>query len=82
MVVENKKLPRVSYQLRIDNVPSLDGDKAGVSSILGAMLGNGTSTISKDDFNDEVDFLGANINFGGSSAFASGLSKYSDRIIE
>ncbi|MCO4821004.1 MAG: insulinase family protein [Flavobacteriaceae bacterium] len=82
MVVENKKLPRVSYQLRIDNVPSLDGDKAGVSSILGAMLGNGTSTISKDDFNDEVDFLGANINFGGSSAFASGLSKYSDRILE
>lgn len=82
MIVVNNKLPRVSYQLRIDNVPSLDGDKAGVSSILGAMLGNGTSTIPKDDFNEEVDFLGANMNFGGSSAFASGLSKYSDRILE
>lgn len=82
LLVENKKLPRVSYNLTIDNVPSLDGDKAGVTSLLGAMLGNGTSTISKDDFNDEVDFLGANMNFGSSGGFASGLSKYSERILE
>ena len=82
MVVENHKLPRVSYNLRIDNQPSLDGDKAGVTGILAAMLGNGTSTISKDDFNEEVDFLGANINFGSSSGFASGLSKYAERILE
>jgi predicted Zn-dependent peptidase len=82
LVVENHKLPRVSYNLTIDNVPTLDGDKAGIADILAAMLGNGTTTISKDDFNDEVDFLGANLNFGGSGAFASGLSKYSKRILE
>lgn len=82
MVVENNKLPRVSYQLSIDNKPYLEGEKAGVASLLSAMLGNGTTTITKDDFNEEVDFLGANINFGSSGAFGSGLVKYSDRIVE
>lgn len=82
LVVENHKLPRVSYSLRIDNKPRTEGEKAGVSSLLGSMLGNGTKNISKDEFNEEIDFLGANLSFGSSSAFASSLAKYSDRILE
>ncbi len=82
LVVENHKLPRVSYSLSIDNKPISEGNKAGVSALLGAMLGNGTSSISKDDFNEEIDFLGASLGFGPQSAFASSLSKYSDRMVE
>ena len=82
MVVENNKLPRVSYQLSIDNKPYAEGDKAGVASLLSSMLGNGTTNVSKDEFNEEVDFLGANISFGSSGGFGSGLVKYSDRIVE
>ncbi|MBT8376539.1 MAG: insulinase family protein [Bacteroidia bacterium] len=82
LVVENNKLPRVSYSLTIDNKPISEGEKAGVSSILAAMLGNGTTNIPKDEFNDEIDFLGASLGFGSQGAFASSLSKYSDRIIE
>lgn len=82
MIVENKKLPRVSYQLRMDNVPASNGDKTGISGILGSLLGNGTTNIPKDAFNEEVDFLGANMSFGSSGGFVSGLSKYSDRLLE
>ena len=82
MVVENHKLPRVSIQLNIDNPPSLEGEKAGVSSLAAGLLGNGSTNISKDAFNEEVDFLGASLNFGASSAFASSLSKYFPRILE
>lgn len=82
LVVENHKLPRVSVQLRIDNPPILEGDKAGVSSLAGSLMGKGSTSISKDDFNEEVDFLGASINFGSQSAFASSLSKYFPRILE
>ena len=82
LVVENHKLPRVSYSLTIDNKPMTVGDKAGVESLIGAMMGNGTTNITKDEFNEEVDFLGASINFGFSGAFARSLSKYSDRILE
>ncbi len=82
LVVENHKLPRVSIQLTLDNPPILEGDKAGVSSLTGALLGNGSTSIPKDEFNEEVDFLGANISFGSQSAFASSLSKYFPRILE
>ena len=82
LIVENHKLPRVSFTLRIDNPPVVEGDKAGVSSLLGSMLGNGTTSVSKDVFNEEIDFLGASLGFSSSSAFARSLSKYSDRILE
>lgn len=82
LVVENHKLPRVSYTLTLDNPPYAEGAKKGVSDILSAMLGNGTTSTPKDAFNEEIDFLGANINFWASGASASGLSRYSDRILE
>lgn len=82
LVVENHKLPRVSYSLTIDNKPMLEGDISGVSGLLGSMLGNGTITISKDDFNEEIDFLGASMSFGSGRGYASALSKYSERIME
>ena len=82
LVVENHKLPRVSIQLYIDNPPILEGDKAGVSSLTASLLGKGSKSISKDDFNEEVDFLGARISFGSQSAYASSLSKYFPRIFE
>lgn len=82
LVVENHKLPRVSVQLTIDNPPILEGEKAGVSSLTGSLLGNGSENISKDEFNEEIDFLGARINFGSQSAYASSLSKYFPRILE
>ncbi len=82
LIVENHKLPRVSYNLTIDRKPIIEGDKAGVTSLLGSMLGNGTTNISKDDFNEEVDFLGARLSFGFGGGFASSLTKYSDRILQ
>lgn len=82
LVVENDKLPRVSYNLTIDNAPYAEGAKKGVSDLTSSLIGNGTKTISKDAFNEEVDFLGASINFDASGAYASGLSKYSTRIME
>ena len=82
MVVEDHKLPKVSVQLLIDNPPILEGQKAGVSSLTASLLGKGSTSISMDDFNEEVDYLGASINFGSQSAFANSLSKYFPRIFE
>ena len=82
MVVENHKLPRVSIQLTIDNPPILEGDKAGVSSLTGSLLGNGSTNIPKDEFNEEIDFLGARLSFGSQGAYAQSLSKYFPRMME
>ena len=82
LVVENHKLPRVSFSLSIDNAPYAEGTKKGTEELTSSLIGNGSTKTSKDAFNEEIDFLGANINFYSSGASASGLSKYSGRILE
>ncbi|TDS12672.1 putative Zn-dependent peptidase [Maribacter caenipelagi] len=82
LVVENHKLPRVSMQLSIDNPPILEGDKAGTASLTGSLLGLGSKNITKEAFNEEIDFLGARLYFSSQSAYAQSLSKYFSRMME
>ena len=82
LVVENHKLPRVSFNLSIDNAPYAEGNKKGVDELTSSLIGNGSTKTTKDAFNEEIDFMGADINFFSSGASANGLSKYSKRILE
>ncbi|WP_395045552.1 M16 family metallopeptidase, partial [Flavobacterium sp.] len=82
LVVEDHKLPRVSFNLSIDNAPYAEGNKKGVDNLTSSLIGNGSQKTTKDVFNEEIDFLGAEISFNSDGAFASGLSKYSKRILE
>ena len=82
MVVENHKLPRVSFTLTLDNPPFAEGNKKGVDDLTSSLVGNGSQKTPKDVFNEEIDFLGANINFSSQGASASALSKYSGRVLE
>ena len=82
LIVENNKLPRAAVSLSLDNAPIAEGELAGVSSMTAALLGKGSTTIDKDNFNEEVDFMGATINFGAQSASASSLSRYFGRVLE
>ena len=82
MVVENHKLPRVSFTLTLDNAPYAEGAKKGVADLTSSLIGNGTKKISKTAFNEEIDFMGASINFSSNGASGSALSKYSGRVLE
>jgi predicted Zn-dependent peptidase len=82
MVVENHKLPRVTYSLTLDNPPFAEGNKKGVDELGSNLMGSGNTKITKDDFNEEVDFLGANMAFSSHGTYASSLSKYSGRILQ
>lgn len=82
LVMENSKLPRVSISLSLDNPPITEGEKAGVYSLVSALMGKGTVNIPKDDFEEEVDFMGASISMGAQGGFASSLSKYTERVME
>ena len=82
MVVENHKLPRVSMTLSIDNPPFVEGNKKGIDDLTGSLIGNGTSSISKETFQEEIDFMGARINFSASGASANTLSRYFPRVME
>ena len=82
MVVENHKLPRVSFTLTLDNAPYAEGAKKGVSDLTSSLIGNGTKKISKTAFNEEIDFMGASVNFSSNGASANALSKYAARVLE
>ncbi|ALR29365.1 peptidase M16 [Chryseobacterium sp. IHB B 17019] len=81
MVVENNKLPRVSASLSMDRPPYYEGSVAGVSQIMAEQFENGTTNMSKDDFNKKVDYLGANLNFSSNGAAANSLSKYFPQVL-
>ncbi|MDO6674069.1 insulinase family protein [Tenacibaculum sp. 1_MG-2023] len=81
IMVENHKLPRVSASLTIDNPIYLEGDKTGVSQVMGDMLGNGTTNMPKDEFNERVDYLGANVSFRSNGASVRSLTKYFGEVL-
>lgn len=82
IVVQNDKLPRVTMNLVIDRDRIFEGDKAGYVSLAGEMLRQGTLNRVKSDLDEEIDFMGANIGTSSSNVFASGLSKYSEKLME
>jgi zinc protease len=74
-VVENHKLPVVSMSLVLDHDPILEGNKAGYVSTAGQMMRTGTTSRTKDQFDEQVDFIGANLSFGPKGFNASSLKK-------
>jgi len=82
LVVENHKLPRVSISLTIDNAPFTEGSKAGLSDLTSSLMGNGTSKISKEKYNEEIEFYGASVYLHSSGGYASSLKKYFPRVLE
>lgn len=75
-VIENHKLPTLSYSLSLDIDPIVEGDKAGYTSLVGPLLEAGTKTKTKEQLDEQIDFMGASIGASASGVYASGLSKY------
>lgn len=82
LVVTDKKLPTFSMSLDLNNPPVFEGDKAGVQSLTGAIIGKGSTETAKEEFNEKVDFLGARISVGTGGGFAASLSKYKNEVFE
>src|SRR5690606_34575533 len=61
-VVENHKLPVVSYSVQLDVRPALEGAMAGYREMMSELLTSGTATRSKEQLNEEIDLIGAQIH--------------------
>lgn len=81
-VVENNKLPRVAFSLVLDRDPILEGDKSGMLGMFGEMMMGGTKKRTKDQLDQEIDFIGASISAGSTSIFGSSLKKHQDKLLE
>ncbi len=81
IVVENNKLPRVSFQLSVDYVPFLEGEVAGNAEMAGALLRTGTSSKSKVEIDEQIDFIGASLNTNANGIFGTCLTKHMDKFL-
>ena len=81
IMVENHKLPQVSFQLFVDYPSPVEGDIAGVSSIFGEMIGSGTTKSSKDEFDQKIDYMGADFFTTSRGFYASSLKKHTPSLL-
>lgn len=79
LVVENHKLPKVRASLTIDAGPIYEGKKAGVTDLMGQMLGEGTQTMTKAAFDEATDIIGADVNLFASGGSAAALTRYFEK---
>jgi predicted Zn-dependent peptidase len=75
-VVENKKLPRVSFSMQFNVKPFNEADKAGLSDIAGQLIGTATEKLNKVQIDEKVDFLGASLNADANGVSGSCLKKH------
>ena len=81
LIVENHQLPQVGIRLSLDECPELEKEKKGISDLISLMAGNGSTSINKDDFNEEIDYLAATLSIAPNGAYAQVLSKYFPRVL-
>ncbi len=79
LVVENHKLPKISATYFIDAGPVTEGAKTGTLSIMGEMLGEGTTSMDKAKFDEATDQIGAEVSLSSGGGRASALTRYFDK---
>jgi predicted Zn-dependent peptidase len=80
-VIENNKLPKVSFSLITVSNPIFEGENAGYISLTGELLRRGTKTRTKEQIDEEVDFIGASLNTSGTGVSGSALKKHFDKLM-
>ncbi|MEQ8361220.1 MAG: insulinase family protein [Cyclobacteriaceae bacterium] len=81
-VVEDHKLPRLQFSIQLKHDPIFEGEKAGYVSIAGNLIGTGTTSRTKAQLDEEVDFIGASLNTSAYSLYASSLSKHTEKLLD
>ncbi|MCH2225483.1 MAG: insulinase family protein [Crocinitomicaceae bacterium] len=76
---ENHKLPRVSFNLVMGSNPELEGIMAGLSDIAGSLIMSGTSSRTKDQLDNQIDYIGASLSADKNSMYLSCLTKHMDK---
>ena len=82
IVVENHKLPRVSYRLTLDVDPIFEGARAGYTSMAGSLMRSGTKTRSKAEIDEAVDRIGASLGTSGFGMNGRCLVQHSETLLE
>lgn len=76
---ENHKLPRVSFDLVMGSDPRIEGSKAGLSEMAASLLLSGTKNRTKDELDNQKDYIGASLDASSNSLTLSCLTKHVEK---
>ncbi len=82
IVVEDRQVPVISFQLTVDRDPVLEGDAKGYTEFAGRLMREGTESRSKQEIDEAIDFIGANLSTHSTGMFASSLKRHKDKLVE
>lgn len=82
ILVQNNKLPVVSFRVFADYKPPLQKQAAGYVDMMGELLAKGTTKRTKSQIDEEIDFIGATLSSDANGVSGRCLSKHSDRLLE
>jgi predicted Zn-dependent peptidase len=80
-VVENHKIPRLAYSLVLDYDPVFEGEMAGYTSFSGQLMRTGTATRTKDQIDEAVDMIGANLSTSAGGIYANCLTRHNETLL-
>jgi len=81
IVVENRQVPIVSFQLTLEVDPILEGEAKGFVDLAGSMMREGTKNRTKAQIDEELDFIGATLGTFSSGMFGSALTRHKEALL-
>lgn len=82
IVVENRKVPVLSFQLTLDIDPIFEHEAKGFVSLGGALLRDGTTNRDKEEIDETIDFIGGSLSTFSTGAFASSLTRHKHVLLD
>lgn len=81
-VVENHKQATVAYSIALDIKPAMEGDAVGTANITSELMTSGTKNKTKDQLDNDIDFIGATLSANPKGLYAASLKKQQTKLLE
>lgn len=82
IVVENHRLPRISWNLTLNIKPRLELEKVGCASIAGELMRSGTAEQTKRVLDERIDFIGGQLTTSATFLRMSSLTDFSEEALD
>lgn len=81
IVVENHKTPVITWQLTLDTDPILERDAKGYVGLAGQLMRTGTKNRTKQQIDEEIDFIGASLSTFSTGVYGSSLTRHKEKLL-
>jgi zinc protease len=81
-VVEDHRLPRVTFSISLIIDPPLEGVNTGIGNLTSQLIGTGTKTRTKDQIDEELDFISGSLSASPNGLYAASLKKHIQKLLD